>query len=161
MNSERIMEAISGISDRHILEFAEVKPKEKSDGFWVKLALTAACFGLVVLAIPMLLNLIAPSRSSPSATPYVRVNGMVYVIDPNYPDTATLELPEKYVVIGTVERNPSPDESREPMNGDASGCQVGDKIYQAPGSYNEIYVYTRLFSGSEEYRYLRFLRKDP
>ncbi len=160
MKRKLLMSAIGGISDSHIVEFADVKPQKKSAALWVKIVSVAACLALVIIAIPVINNIVNTPGGSVSAIPFVKINDMIYIIDSNYPSTTTTELPNEYVIIGKVERNPSSDKSQEIINGDGAGCKVGDKIFQAPDSPNEVYVYTTLFSGSGEYRYIRFVYKD-
>lgn len=81
---------------------------------------------------------------------YVKADDTTYI----FTDEPTHKLPDGYVEIGTVKRQvPTPDEAE---NGDSACCDIGDNIYQNPDNPKEIYVYTRLFSGKEEYRYLKF-----
>lgn len=160
MKKKLLMNAIGGISDSHIVEFADVKPQKKNATLWVKIASVAMCLALLIIAIPAINNFVKTPGDSVSAIPFVKINDMIYTIDSDHPNTTLTELPNEYVIIGKVERNPSSDKSQEIINGDAAGCKVGDKIFQAPDSPNEIYVYTTLFSGSGEYRYIRFVYKN-
>ena len=154
------MNAIGGISDSHIGEFAEVKPQKKGAVVWMLFVSVAACLALLLISISVINNDVNTPEGSVSAIPYVKINDMVYIIDSNYPNTTTNELSDEYIVIGKVERNPSSNKSQEKDNGDAIGCKVGDEIFQSPDLPNEIYVYTTLFSSSGEYRYVRFICKE-
>lgn len=158
MNKKLLMDAIGGISDSHIAEFSDVKPLKKSAALWVKIVSAAACLALIMIAIPLIHNLVNTPGSSVSAIPYVKINDKLYIIDPDYSGTAAAALPDEYVLIGKVERNPG-GKSQDIINGDAAGCKVGEKIYQSPNSPDEIYVYTTLFLGNGEYRYIRFVCK--
>lgn len=159
MNKKMLMNAIGGISDSHIVEFSNVKPSKKSATLWVKIISVAACLALIMIAIPLINNLINTPGSSVSAIPYVKINDKLYIIDSDYSGTAATALPDEYVLIGEIERNPG-GKSQDIINGDAAGCKVGEKVFQSPNSPDEIYVYTALFSGNGEYRYVRFVHKS-
>lgn len=160
MKRKLLMNAIGGISDSHIGEFAEVKPQKKGAVVWMLFVSVAACLALLLISISVINNYVNTPEGSVSAIPYVKINDMVYIIDSNYPNTTTNELSDEYIVIGKVERNPSSNKSQEKDNSDAIGCKVGDEIFQSPDLPNEIYVYTTLFSSSGEYRYVRFICKE-
>ena len=160
MKGKLLMNAIGGISDSHIVEFANVKPRKKNATLLVKIVSVAACLAVAIIAISMIGDPTDAPGGPVSAIPYVKINDMVYIIDPNHTNTTTNRLSDDYVVIGKVERNPFSDKSQEIVNGDAAGCKVGDEIFQSPDLPNEVYVYTTLFSGSGEYRYVRFVHKD-
>ena len=51
MNGEKMMRAIGGISDRHIVEFAEVKPYAANRKAWIKYVTAAACICLICIAV--------------------------------------------------------------------------------------------------------------
>ena len=155
MKKKLLMNAIGGINDSHIVEFADVKPQKKSAALWVKIVSAAACLALVMIAIPVLNSLINKPNGNVSALPCITIKDTFYIIDPEYPDSLTAELPAGYVVIGTVESN---DSSHKEINGYSQGCKIGEQIYQNPNLPDEVYVYTTLFSGSNEYRYIRFVR---
>lgn len=156
MKRKWMMSAIGWISNSHIVEFTDVNPQKKSTALWVKIISAATCLALIIIAIPAINNYINTLGGSILAIPYVKINDVIYIIDSNHPSSTTTKLPEKYVVIGKIERNPSSDKFQKIINGDAAGCKVGEEIFQSPDSPNEIYVYTKLFSGSDEYRYVRF-----
>ena len=61
------------------------------------------------------------------------------------------------VEIGKIEGNASADKAQ---NWYSQGCKVGESIYQSPDRSDEILVYTTLFSGNGEYRYIRFVQFD-
>ncbi len=159
MNAEKLMRGIEGISDRHIVEFSEVKPVTPQKNVWLKILSAVACL-LLMIAIPLIYNYVNTPEGSAFTIPYVKINDKVYTIDSNYPNSTTTELLDEYVVIGRVERNPSTENPQEIINGDAAGCKVGEEIFQSPNSPNEIFVYTKLFSGNGEYRYVRFVYKN-
>lgn len=87
--------------------------------------------------------------------PLVIFNDKGYVLSPS--DYPFYELPEGYVLVGTVTSN---DKADKGSNGYASGCHVGDKIYQNPDNTNYVMVYTTLFTGSDKYHYLKFVDGD-
>ncbi len=58
MNSEGLMRAIGGISDRHIEEFAVVKPVSSTKSTWLKIVSIAACFAIIVGIANIALNFI-------------------------------------------------------------------------------------------------------
>lgn len=149
----KIMSAINGLSDAHIIEFAYVKPKKQSMPLSAKIIFAAACLVLALTAIPIIHILgerISPNSYSttPEAFPKVVVNGMFYW----YSDVAIDYLPDGYELIGEVTSDSVGDWGK---NGYSQGCKVGDKIYQNPDFPTEIIVYTSLFHG-EKYCYIRF-----
>ena len=151
MNNEQLFEAVAGISDKHILEFMDIKPRKKHKAVWISAVLAAACLLLIITAVPMIINFYndenlfvnnAPMPCDPQVR-YVRINGIVY----NYSASQDYELPEGYEIIGEVlSNNP---------NFHSEGLELGDLIYQAPGFPNEIYVYTCL-GDENNYRYVKF-----
>lgn len=58
MNAEGLMRAIGGISDRHIEEFAVVKPVSSTKITWLKIVSIAACFAIIVGIANIALNFI-------------------------------------------------------------------------------------------------------
>lgn len=58
MNVEGLMRAIGGISDRHIEEFAVVKPVSSTKSTWLKIVSIAACFAIIVGIANIALNFI-------------------------------------------------------------------------------------------------------
>lgn len=150
----RLMSAISGISDRHIIEFASACPHKRGAHSW-KLVAAVACLLLAAIVIPTKLILSKQTAenisSTPNAYPYVIVNGTKYLYDDFTPLT---ELPEGYIAIGSVISNDPSDQKKE---GFSSGCKVGDIIYQNPSDTSEVFVYTKLFSGNG-YWYMRFVQ---
>lgn len=58
MNTEGLMRAIGGISDRHIEEFAVVKPVSSTKSTWLKIVSIAACFAIIVGIANIALNFI-------------------------------------------------------------------------------------------------------
>ena len=58
MNAEGLMRAIGGISDRHIEEFAVVKPVSSTKSTWLKIVSIAACFAIIVGIANIALNFI-------------------------------------------------------------------------------------------------------
>lgn len=161
MNRKDLYDSFNEVDD-DILERSDAATRRKAKTIWLKWGAIAACLCLVVVGAFVAPNLIGehgeePPISSVSAIPYVKVNDTVYVIDSDYPNRTTSELTDDYVVIGKIERNPSLDTSQEAINGDAVGCKVGEKIFQSADNLNEVYIYTTLFSGNGEYRYIRFV----
>lgn len=69
MNAEKLMSAIGGISDRHIEEFAVVKPVETQKNTWLKIISMAACICLVVTAVIGLQNILDQQEQTPIVTP--------------------------------------------------------------------------------------------
>ncbi len=95
------------------------------------------------------------SQYTTTVQPLVIFNDKSYVLSPS--DYPFYELPEGYVLVGTVTGN---DKADKGSNGYASGCHVGDKIYQNPDNTNYLMVYTTLFTGSDKYHYLKFVDGD-
>lgn len=58
MNAEGLMRAIGGISDRHIEDFAVVKPVSSTKITWLKIVSIAACFAIIVGIANIALNFI-------------------------------------------------------------------------------------------------------
>ncbi|NLL35033.1 MAG: hypothetical protein GX257_06985 [Clostridiales bacterium] len=58
MNAKGLMRAIGGISDRHIEEFAVVKPVSSTKSTWLKIVSIAACFAIIVGIANIALNFI-------------------------------------------------------------------------------------------------------
>lgn len=150
----KIMSAINGLTDAHIIEFAYVKPKKKSVPLRVKIFSAAACLVLALTAIPIINILGNKTLSNSNSTslrafPYVVVNEMFYwYVDHSESST----LAEGYELIGEVLSNNIDDREK---SGYSSGCKIGDKIFQNPDFPREVIVYTRLFQG-DEYHYTRF-----
>ena len=69
MNAERLMRAIGGISDRHIEEFAVVKPVKTRKNTWLKIISMAACICLVVIAVICLPKIIDQQEHISIVTP--------------------------------------------------------------------------------------------
>lgn len=95
------------------------------------------------------------SQYNTTVQPLVIFNDKFYVLSPS--DYPFYELPEGYVLVGTVTSN---DKADKGSNGYSSGCHVGDKIYQIPDNTNYLMVYTTLFTGSDKYHYLKFVDGD-
>lgn len=155
MKNENILDAIGMINEEAVRE-AKAYRQSKSRT-WAKWGAVAACLCLVVALVHYIGNYNENPGGTVAAIPYVKINDMIYTIDPNYTTSSTAELSDEYVSIGEVLRNPSSNNPNEIINGDAAGCKVGDKIFKSPYIANEIFVYTTLFSGSGEYRYVRFV----
>lgn len=155
MSNELLMNAIAEISDRHVLEFMDVKPRKKHKVVWISAISAAACIAMIIIAFPYINTGFVSGIGNSSiinqaGMPCVRVNGEVYIYDSN----ALYELPDGYSVVGEVI---SSDPSDYLLDGYSDGCKPGDVIYQDPDYPNEIYVYTRLFNG-ENYRYTKFTK---
>lgn len=163
MNNERLFEAVAEISDRHILEFMDIKPRKKHKALRISVISAAACLLLIVTAVPIWHFLqvssgkliasapwftdIAPSDNM-TATPYVRINGTAYIYAGDDGD----DLPDGFILIGTVTKD-------ENVNGYSNACKPGDKIFANPEDPDNIYVYTRLFHG-DKYWYVRFNKSN-
>lgn len=149
---------------RYIVRIKEVgnvdKQEKKSSLSWGKVTLVIACFALLLAAFFLIHSNLKNAGGSTSVIPYVKINDKIYIIDPNYPNTSKNVLSDSFVPIGMIEGNSSSNKAQDLNNGDSNGCKVGEKIFQSPNSLNEIYVYTTLFSGSNEYRYVRFIFKE-
>lgn len=85
--------------------------------------------------------------------PYVMVQDVLFTLEGSHAS----ELPEGYVQIGTVKGSVVPA-SGEAEEWESLGCDAGDEIYQDPACPDEVYVYTALFAGDDEPRYLKFHR---
>ncbi len=151
----RLMNAIEGINDMHIIEFADPSPYKKRSHHSIRFVAAAACFFLMVTAIPTVMVLSKKAAdnisSDPHAYPCVVINGKKYFYD-DY--TPLMELPDGYAAIGSVLSNDPVDKEKE---GYSLGCKVGDIIYQDPGDTSEIFVYTKLFKGNG-YWFIRFVQ---
>lgn len=157
MNTKLFSEAISEVGDKYYEEAANYQPKRKKQT-WVKWGAIAACLCLVVIGSFVVPNIFDGNHDNPNVTPatypYVMVNDVIYLIDPE--GYVTSELPSEYLEIGKVEGNASADKAQ---NWYSQGCKVGEVIYQS-SDISEVFVYTTLFSGSGEYRYIRFVQFD-
>ena len=165
-----LMEAIGGISDRHIEEFACVSPKKRLFKPWMAIA-SAACLAVIAAAtviVPIIKN--NESYYNAYTSPRVYFNdreyrylGRHYTEEekaelPGYPDSLVYEdgyyeLPDGYVEVGEITSNYYKDEK---VNGFGAGPKVGEKIYQDPEHLEDLYVYTLLFS-NVKYRYIHFV----
>lgn len=158
MNSKRLSEAISEVNDKYYVEAANYQPKRKKQT-WVKWGAIAACLCLVIIGSLVVPNILEGGHDNtnvtPSVYPYVMVNDVIYLIDPD--GYAASELPDEYVEIGKIEGNTSADKAQ---NWYSQGCKEGEAVYQSADIPNEVFVYTTLFSGSGEYRYIRFVQFD-
>lgn len=154
MNAKRFSEAMSEVDNKYYVEAANYQPEYKR----AKWGVIAACLCLVIIGsfvVPYMLNGSHDNPNvTPSAYPYVMVNGSIYLIDPE--GYATSELPGKYSEIGIIEGNASADKAQ---NWYSQGCKIGEGVYQSSDT-SEVFVYTTLFSGNSEYRYLRFVLSD-
>lgn len=152
MNNERLFEAVAEISDRHILEFMEVKPQKSRKAVWISVISAAACLLLVITAVPVIKNFfsdgfIANVRHPPynnMTIPLVIIDGTVYTYAGDDGD----DLPEGFTEIGTVKEDKKSDFY-------SNACKPDEKIYADPSDPENIYVFTRLFHG-ENYWYVRF-----
>ena len=150
-----LMNAVGGISDRHIEEFAYISPKKRRIEPWIKTA-SAACLVLVVavIAIVSYQKFFSVAYGN---SPCVYFNDKVYSYrgrnDAN--EGGYYELPEGYIEVGEITSNYYKDEN---INGFGAGPKVGEKIYQDPEHPEDLYVYTKLFS-NVEYRYIQFVDK--
>lgn len=68
MKAEKLMNAIGGISDRHIVEFAEVKPVVAQKTMWIQNALIAACFCVAMMNAVLCIYNGNPGNQSHSTT---------------------------------------------------------------------------------------------
>lgn len=68
MNAEKLMKVIGDISDRHIEEFAVVKPVSSTKKTWLKVASIAACFAIIVGVVSIALNFIDRPASNDKAS---------------------------------------------------------------------------------------------
>lgn len=66
MKTEKLMNAIGGISDQYIIKFAEVKPAVKPKAMWMKAAAVAACLCLAVIGTVLFMKNIEPKNGRPS-----------------------------------------------------------------------------------------------
>lgn len=151
----KLMDAIGGISDRHITEFAYVKPRRRALPLWARIVPAAACAVLIaaaVVTIPRVIPHISGiiNNNNYSNAPEVYFNDRYYNYDGSI--GAFSELPDGYEKAGEVT---SRDVENRGKNGYANACEIGDEIYIDPNDAEYIFVYTKLFSGTE-YRYLRF-----
>lgn len=167
-----LMEAIGGISDRHIEEFAYVSPKKIRIKPWIKFA-SAACLVGIIAAVTVIVPIIKNNFGEINwNSPRVYFNDRVYSYlgrtytqeelsqMPGYPDILVFEsgyyeLPDGYVEVGEITTNYYKDEN---VNGFGAGPKVGEKIYQDPEHLEDMYVYTKLFS-NVKYRYIHFVDK--
>lgn len=76
------MNAIGGINDSHIVEFADVKPQKKSAALWVKIVSAAACLAIILCALPIALNYIEMTKDK---IPPLNV----FVVNESYYETVT------------------------------------------------------------------------
>lgn len=172
MKSELLMEAIAEISDAHIAEFADEKPRKRHAAVWISAISAAACLALIFAVPPVRQIILAPYYNnmvnssnefnnaplSPNIAAVVRINDTLYEYSDRVYDhvqTERYDLPEGYLLIGKVLSNGSADYN---SNGYSSLCEPGDEIYQDPECPNEIYVHTRLYN-CEGYWYLLFIAK--
>ena len=183
-----LMSAIEGMSDEHIQEFAFVQMPKRTIPLWVKISSSAASFAMIALTITLIVSKTTPyipvtgsesgseynssGSSSPQTNssedksenntsgssdnvfilPLVVFNDTTYRIADEYPAN---NLPDGYVLVGEVTSN---DRGDRYTNGYSSGCHVGDKIYQNPADSQDVFVSTTLFSGSDKYWYIRFVK---
>lgn len=162
MNNERLFEAVAEISDRHILEFIDIKPRQKHKALRISVISAAACLLLTITAVQVgyfikktdgKIYVRAPwiddiPSCNMTTTPYVRINGTAYIYSGDDGD----ELPDGFIPVGTVS-------NYENANGYSNACKPGDKIFANPDDTDNIYVYTRLFHG-DKYWYVRFHKSN-
>ena len=157
MNAKKFSDAMSEFDTKYVDEALNYKKKAKKL-IWVKWGAIAACLCLVIIGSFVMPNILDGNHDNPNVMPatypYVMVNDVIYLIDPE--GYATSELPDEYLEIGKVEGNASADKAQ---NWYSQGCKVGEVIYQS-SDISEVFVYTTLFSGSSEYRYIRFVQFD-
>ena len=163
-----LMEAIGGISDRHIEEFAYISPKKRRF-FKLWMIASAACMAVIaalIVIVPNVNNKVPINGNYP----HVYFNdreyhylGRHYTDEekkelPGYPDFTVYEdgyyeLPYGYVEVGEITSNYYKDYK---INGFGAGPKIGEKIYQDPEHTEDLYVYTMLFS-NVKYRYIHFV----
>ena len=154
MNTTKFSEAISEIDDKYYVEAANYQSVRKR----AKWGVIAACLCIMIVGCFVVPNMTNGNHDHlevmPAAYPYVMVNGCIYLIDPE--GYALFELPDGYFMVGKIEGNASADMAQ---NWYSQGCKVGEAIYQSADT-SEVFVYTTLFSGNGEYRYVRFILFD-
>lgn len=154
MNTKKFSEAMSKVDDKYYVEAANYQPERKR----AKWSAIAACLCLAIIGSFVVPNMLNGNHDNPNVTPaaypYVMVDGGIYLIDPE--GYAASELPDEYLEIGKIEGNASADKAQ---NWYSQGCKVGEGIYQSSDT-SEVFVYTTLFSGNSEYRYIRFVLFD-
>lgn len=147
----RIMSAIEGISDEHIEKFAFVQMPKRRISLWAKIGSVVASLVLVIFTVTMTEYLTRGHREFGGWSPYVIFNDEFYTMSPAK-DRVVPELPDGYVLVGTVSSHGLTDEY---PNGHSTCCAVGDEIYQNPSDLQNMYVRTKFMSNGE-FRFLRF-----
>ena len=150
----RLMNAIEGMGDEHIKEFAFELMPQRTTPVWVKVCSLAASLVVIVLTITLIVSKTSSSDIPANAYPLVIFNDTIYAIAAD--EHPTYDLPEGYVYVGEVTSNNRADSN---ANGYSSGCHVGDKIYQNPTDPQDVFVRTTLFSGDDQYWYIRFVNR--
>lgn len=147
-----LMDAVKGISDRHIVEFAYVKREKKHITRRRILISAAACLAVitaVIAAVPFVRN---NTKSVNGLLPHVYINDRAYTFY-GRSDNGISVLPAGYVLIGEIT---SADRNNKRVNGYGEMLRIGEKIYQNPDFPEDVYVYTTLFTGGERYRNVLF-----
>ena len=161
-----ITNAIGGISDEHIAEFAFAKPKKIYTGVLMKITAAAACAAVIVTGIPWVgrkisslpmfsvsSNIITDCWADPDNENNARVvfNGITYLFDNEDMSRTPDQLREEFEYVGDVL---TIDLESSETDGFSLGCSVGDPIYMDPEFTGEIYVFTN--SLSRDAKYVRF-----
>lgn len=87
-----------------------------------------------------------------AAIPFVKINNSIFILDST--GIITTELSNVYAEIGAITENVTTVDGAP--NESSSCCKIGEKIYQSSANTDEIFVYTKLFSDNDEYRYIKF-----
>lgn len=125
-----------------------------------KTILLAGTLTIVIILILMIFYTVYihsnDNSSAPGAVPFVKINNIIYIYDSS--GWTAKELSNDYIMIGIIKGNSLLPANAQ--NEEAAGCKIGEKIFQASGAPEEIFVYTKLFNGNNGYRYVRFVSKN-
>ena len=133
MNTKKFSDAMSELDTKYIDEALNYKKKVKKP-VWVKWGAVAACLCLVIIGSFLVPHIVENDHDNPNvnpvAYPYVMVNDVIYLIDPE--GYATSELPNEYVEIG---KNRGQCVSRQGSKLVFTGLQ-SRRIYISKSRYN-------------------------
>lgn len=149
----KLMDAIGGISDRHITEFAYVKPQKKAVPLWARIIPAAACAAIIAAAVVGVPRIIPHeagiiNNNNYANSPEVYFNDRYYNYDGSV--GAFTEPPDGYERAGAVTSRGVENRGK---NGYTNVCKIGDIIYADPNDTEYIFVYTNV---EYTYFYLRF-----
>ena len=108
MTAKTLMNAIGEISDRHIIEFADVRPHKNTRAIWISIAALAACFVMIISSVTVLNTYLHKDTVEPITACIVNDSYYELVVDSDIikkhglPQTISKEMIGNYVTTAVT-----------------------------------------------------------